>query len=148
MLAALFGKKEANDHTLANSTGGSSSSEARLSIIAEGTTCRGDFETAGNLRIDGKIIGNIISTANVAIGKGGCVEGNITAATIKISGKVQGNIEASGLLVLSASSIVNGEIKAKSLAVEEGAVINGKIAMEINSTSELNTLVTNKEYAQ
>ncbi len=147
MLAALFGKKEANDHAFASSTGSSSGSEARLSIIAEGTTCRGDFETAGNLRVDGKIIGNILSTANVAIGKGGCVEGNITGATVKISGKVQGNIEASGLLVLSATSIVHGEIKAKSLAVEEGAVINGKIAME-NSTSELNAVATNKEYAQ
>ncbi len=147
MLAALFGKKEANDHAFASSMGSSSGSEARLSIIADGTTFRGDFETAGNVRIDGKIIGNIISTASVAIGKGGSVEGNITAATIKISGKVQGNIEASGLLVLSASSIVNGEIKAKSLAVEEGAVISGKITMDTNSTSELNTFATNKEYA-
>jgi cytoskeletal protein CcmA (bactofilin family) len=146
MLAAMFGKKEGNANAFTAST--SSGSEVRLSIVAEGTTVRGDVETAGNLRIDGKIIGNIVSTASVAIGKGGSVEGNITAATIKISGKVQGNIDASGHLVLDATATVCGEIKVKSLTVEEGAIVNGKITMETHSTSDLNAFSTNKEYAQ
>lgn len=152
MLAAMFGKKEDNANAFAapvTSSNSGSGGEAKLSIIAEGTTFRGDFETAGNLRVDGKIIGNIVSTANVAIGKGGAVEGNIAAATIKVSGRVQGNLDVSGRLVLDASSSVSGEIKAKVLTVEEGATLNGKITMDASAASDLNAFATsNKEYAQ
>ncbi len=111
----------------------------KLSIVADGTLFRGDIETTGHLRIDGKVQGNIASTGNVAIGKGGNVEGNITAANLKVSGRVKGNIEVSGRCVLDATSILNGDSKAKIFAVEEGAIINGKISMELREpyTEEL-----------
>lgn len=146
MLAAIFGKKDDNGSAFVAPASGSNG-EAKLSIIAEGTTCRGDFETSGNLRVDGKIIGNIVSTANVAIGKGGIVEGNISAAMIKISGKVQGNLEASARLILDASAIVVGEIKSKLLSVDEGAMVNGTVSMASSSTAMSNE-TTSKEYAQ
>ncbi|MFN3345667.1 MAG: polymer-forming cytoskeletal protein, partial [Chloroherpetonaceae bacterium] len=65
------------------------------------------------------------------IGKGGNVEGNITAVNLKISGRVKGNVEVSGRCVLDSTSILNGDSKAKIFAVEEGAIINGKISMEL-----------------
>lgn len=149
MLAAIFGKKEDTASAFTASASGSNG-EAKLSIIAEGTACRGDIETSGNLRIDGKIIGNIISTANVAIGKGGIVEGNIVAAMIKISGKVQGNLDVSNRLILDASAVVTGEIKSKLLSIDEGAIVNGTVTMTGHSSSDnpSSVEVSKKEYAQ
>ncbi len=111
----------------------------KLSIVADGTLFRGDIETTGHLRIDGKVQGNISSTGNVAIGKGGNVEGNITATNLKISGRVKGNVEITGRCVLDSTAILNGDSKAKIFAVEEGAIINGKISMELREpyTEEL-----------
>lgn len=103
----------------------------KLSIIADGTLFRGDIETTGHLRIDGRVLGNISSTGNVAIGKGGNVEGNIAAANLKISGRVKGNIDVAGRCVLDATAILTGDSKAKIFAVEEGATINGKITMDL-----------------
>ncbi len=111
----------------------------KISIIADGTLLRGDIETTGHLRIDGKVQGNISSTGTVAIGRGGNVEGNITAANLKISGRVTGNIEVSGRCTLDSTSILNGDSKVKIFAVEEGAIINGKVLMELREpyTEEL-----------
>lgn len=111
----------------------------KLSIVADGTLFRGDIETTGHLRIDGKVQGNIASTGNVAVGKGGNVEGNISAANLKISGRVKGNVEITGRCTLDSTSILDGDSKAKVFAVEEGAVINGKISMELREpfTEEL-----------
>lgn len=142
----MFGKKEDRQAAFAAALSGNGG-ETKLSIVAEGTTVRGDFETVGNLRVDGKIIGNIFSSANVAIGKGGSVEGNITAAMVKISGRVQGNLEVSGRLILDATAVLIGEVKTKLLSVEEGAVFNGKMTMEEGLGSETMKAVS-KEYAQ
>ncbi|MCS7013339.1 MAG: polymer-forming cytoskeletal protein [Chloroherpetonaceae bacterium] len=142
----MFGKKDNRQTAFATSLP-SNGSENKLSIVAEGTTVRGDFETAGNLRIDGKVLGNIISSANVAIGQGGSVEGNITAAMVKISGRVHGNLEVHGRLILDATAVLIGEVKTKLLSVEEGATFNGKVTMESGLGTETVTSVS-KEYAQ
>lgn len=111
----------------------------KLSIIADGTLFRGDIETTGHLRIDGRVLGNISSTGNVAIGKGGNVEGNITALNLKVSGRIKGNIDITTRCALDATAILQGDSKSKIFAVEEGALINGKITMEMREpyTEEL-----------
>lgn len=103
----------------------------KVSIVADGTLFRGDIEITGHLRIDGKVQGNITSTGNVAVGRGGNVEGNITAANLKVSGRVKGNVDVMGRFTLDSSAILDGDSKAKTLAVEEGAIVNGKISMEL-----------------
>jgi cytoskeletal protein CcmA (bactofilin family) len=120
----MFGSKN-------GSSGGGASATDKLSIIADGTVFRGDIETNGNLRIDGKIIGNIISTGNVAIGKGGSVDGNIAATMLKISGRVKGNIDVATRCILDASAAIHGDLRTKSLMIEEGAGVNGKISMDM-----------------
>ncbi|MDX2129514.1 MAG: polymer-forming cytoskeletal protein [Chloroherpetonaceae bacterium] len=103
----------------------------KLSILSEGTICRGDLETTGNIRIDGKIIGNIVSIGNVAIGKGGIVEGNISAKNIKVSGRITGNLNSAEHLILDSTSTVQGDMTTKLLAIEDGAQLNGKVSMQI-----------------
>ncbi|MDW8436437.1 MAG: polymer-forming cytoskeletal protein [Chloroherpetonaceae bacterium] len=126
----MFGKKNGTQNAIPTE---------KLSIVADGTLFRGDIETTGHLRIDGRVLGNIASTGNVAVGKGGNVEGNITALNLKISGRVKGNIDVAGRCVLDSTAILTGDSKTKILVVEEGATINGKITMELREpyTEEL-----------
>lgn len=97
--------------------------------IGKGTYLEGNVETYGNIRIDGKITGNIKSKSKVALGPSSLVNGNITSQNADIEGEVKGKIEVSELLVLKATSVINGDIVTGKLVVEPGAVFNGSCRM-------------------
>jgi len=63
-----------------------------INIIGYGTDIKGDVNTVGDIRVDGKIVGNFSSNQKLVIGQSGVVEGNITCRDCDISGKVVGNI--------------------------------------------------------
>jgi cytoskeletal protein CcmA (bactofilin family) len=98
-------------------------------VIGKGTSLEGNIETFGNIRIEGKVRGNITSKSKVALGNSSHVDGNITAQNADIEGEVKGKIEISEMLVLKATSVVHGDIVAGKLVVEPGAVFNGSCKM-------------------
>ncbi len=98
-------------------------------IIGKGTSLEGNLHTAGNLRIEGKVVGSVATKAKLVLGATSWVKGNITAQNAEIGGEVQGTIEVTGLLVLKSSAIVQGDIITTKLVFEEGAQFNGKCKM-------------------
>ncbi len=82
-----------------------------------------------DLRIDGKVIGNIHSSAKVVIGANGVVEGDISGNQADIIGKVTGNIKAKDLIQLRGDSTVTGNLFAEKLQVEPSATFNGQCHM-------------------
>ncbi len=98
-------------------------------VIGKGTVLEGNIETYGNIRIEGKIIGNIKSKSKIALGNSSHIEGNVTAQNADIEGEVKGKIEISELLVLKATAVINGDIITSKLVVEPGATFNGSCKM-------------------
>ncbi|MEQ9285282.1 MAG: polymer-forming cytoskeletal protein [Cyclobacteriaceae bacterium] len=94
-------------------------------IIGKGTTLKGDLETFGNIRIEGKIIGNIKTKSKLIVGHSSNVEGNIIAQNADIEGHVIGNIDVSEILTLKSTAQINGDITTNKLIVESGATFNG-----------------------
>jgi cytoskeletal protein CcmA (bactofilin family) len=99
------------------------------SLISAGTTLKGDITSNSDLRIDGTLVGNIISTAKVIIGANGVVEGDLQGQQADILGKVTGSIKVKELLQLKGSSLVSGNIQAGKLQVEPTATFNGECHM-------------------
>lgn len=97
--------------------------------IGKGTVLEGSIETYGNIRIEGKVIGNIKSKSKIALGNSSHVQGNITAQNADLEGEVKGRIEISEILVLKSTAIVHGDIVTGKLVVEPGAVFNGSCKM-------------------
>lgn len=97
-----------------------------FNLIAAGTEVSGDITTAGDLRIDGRIMGNVSCTAKLVIGDGGDITGNINCCSGEISGTVQGQIIAKEFLQLNQSALIKGDIEAMRFIVEDGASINGR----------------------
>jgi cytoskeletal protein CcmA (bactofilin family) len=97
--------------------------------IGKGTLLEGNIETYGNIRIEGKVIGNVKSKSKVALGNASHVSGNIIAQNADIEGEVKGKLEVSELLVLKATAVINGDIITGKLVVEPGAVFNGTCKM-------------------
>jgi cytoskeletal protein CcmA (bactofilin family) len=98
-------------------------------VIGKGTVLEGNIETFGNIRIEGRVNGNIKSKSKIALGHSSHVEGNIVAQNADIEGSVKGKIEISELLVLKATAVVHGDISTGKLVVEPGAVFNGSCKM-------------------
>ncbi len=98
-------------------------------VIGKGTILEGNIETFGNIRIEGRINGNIKSKSKIVLGHSSHIDGNVTAQNADIEGSVKGKIEISEMLVLKASANVHGDISTGKLVVEPGAVFNGSCKM-------------------
>jgi cytoskeletal protein CcmA (bactofilin family) len=98
-------------------------------VIGKGTILEGNIETYGNIRIEGKIIGNIKSKSKIALGNSSHVEGNIIAQNADVEGEVKGKIDISEMLVLKSTAVINGDITTGKLVVESGAIFNGSCKM-------------------
>jgi len=112
-------KKELNEVEINNSS----------NIIGKGTSLEGNLNTAGNLRIEGKMVGAITTKAKLVLGATSWVKGNIIAQNAEVGGEVEGTIEVSGLLTLKPTAVVQGELITNKLVIEEGAKFNGKCKM-------------------
>lgn len=111
------------------------------SLVVHDTSIKGDITSNSDMKIDGTLTGNIISTAKVIVGPGGFVEGDITGQQADIHGKVTGTIRVTDLLQLKGTCMINGNIYAGKLQVEPSATFNGSCHMEQSgSTQELNVV--------
>ncbi len=103
--------------------------EAVISIIGAGMTMVGDTDTDGSLRIEGTIRGSVRAGKSVVVGKDGLVDGSVFTQDAVIAGRVSGGIHAESRLELQATSEVSGEIVAPRMQVEEGAKVQGQVAV-------------------
>lgn len=100
-------------------------------IIGKGTILEGNIETYGNIRIEGKVIGDVKTKSKVALGQSCRVEGNILAQNAEVAGEVVGKLEVGEQLLLRPSAIINGDIITNKLIVESGATFNGGCKMGV-----------------
>jgi cytoskeletal protein CcmA (bactofilin family) len=98
-------------------------------IVGKGSVMEGNIETFGNLRIEGKVIGNIKTKSKVAIGDSARIDGTILAQNAEIAGEVKGLVEISEILVLKSTAVIHGDIVTNKLVVEAGATFNGLCKM-------------------
>ena len=108
-----------------------------INIIGIGTEIVGDLSTKGDIRIDGKITGTVISKAKVVIGTTGEVIGNIFSESAEISGIINGDVSSSELLFLKVTANIKGDIIANKLVVENGANITGHCQTGISQTKSI-----------
>lgn len=98
-------------------------------IIREDASFEGKMVFDGNVMVNGKFKGEIISVGELTVGSGGLLEGDVQIGTINIFGEVRGNIKAKQKIVINAPAVVKGDIEAPSLVIQEGAVFEGSCAM-------------------
>jgi len=100
-------------------------------IIGKGTVMDGSLETYGNIRVEGKVVGNVKTKSKVALGQSSRVEGNILAQNAEVAGEVHGTVEVTDLLLLKPTAVVHGDIITNKLIVESGAAFNGSCKMGV-----------------
>ena len=118
----MFGGKK--DKSSQFSTGGHTLFDHALEV-------RGSIRFAGELDIEGTVIGDIVADdgadALVNVHDRGVVEGQIASPRVIINGHVRGNIFASKHIELSAKAVVNGDVHYQVIEMVKGAQVNGNL---------------------
>ena len=97
--------------------------------ILVGTSITGDVVSDGDIRVDGKVVGNMKVSGKLVIGERGRVEGEVECKNAAIAGQLEGTLKVAQTLSLTASAKVQGKVQVEKLAVEPGAEINGSVTM-------------------
>lgn len=132
----MFNKKEETPQTFSMQV---------INNIGAGTTIEGDIKTEGDIRIDGKILGNILSRGRLVTGPNSSIIGDIICTNGNIDGTVKGNIQVAEILKVTKTANIDGNITSKKLIVDEGAVIQAKITMSGAQNLSVNKPINNPQ---
>lgn len=98
-------------------------------MIKVGTEITGDINCKEDIRIDGKLFGNLRSAGKVVIGEKGLIEGTVECANAIILGDIKGTINVNELLNLKSTANLVGDIVTNKLQIEPGANFSGGCKM-------------------
>jgi cytoskeletal protein CcmA (bactofilin family) len=107
--------------------------EGEVTIVGAGARLEGNVVSAGNLRIDGQVKGQINAEGDVALSPQSQVEADIRAQNVSIAGRFKGSIQVKGKAHLARGGRIDGNITSKTLVVEEGGVFHGQSIMDGSS---------------
>ena len=99
-------------------------------LIAADTQLTGDIAFAGELNIEGQILGNITGSNQqqtaINVFEKGVIKGDIIANKVTIKGTVTGKITCE-LLDLKEKALVTGDVQYKHMEMTRGARIKGQL---------------------
>lgn len=98
-------------------------------VVGPSVTVEGDFASEGNITVKGTVAGSVRTSKHLSVERGAKILANVRAATAEVAGEVRGNMKIKESLELTASARVVGDVEVKTLSVEAGALIYGKLAM-------------------
>lgn len=101
-----------------------------VTIVGAGARLEGNVVSAGNLRIDGQVKGQINAEGDVALSPQSQVEADIRAQNVSVAGRFKGNIQVKAKAHLARGGRIDGNITSKTLVVEEGGVFHGQSIMD------------------
>ncbi len=103
-------------------------------VVGAGAIFTGHFKGTENYVIYGTIVGECDLDGTVVIEEGGVWRGNITALNVVIAGEVYGDVVGHKKIELAQTARIVGTITGPTLAIAEGAVIEGSIKMTSGAT--------------
>jgi len=101
-----------------------------LTVVDARLTIRGDMDTDGTVRVDGRVEGLAHRVGTLVVGPHGAVVGDVSAAEVIVAGSVTGNVHATGRVEIEPGAAVRGDVQAVALVMREGAAINGQVLIE------------------
>lgn len=125
---ALF--KNNPDSPMAKQRSDAPAPPGQVNIIGQGTVIEGGLQAKSDVRISGKVIGNVNVEGKTVVTPEGVVEGEIRSAHADIAGRVEGEVFVHERLVLKESAVVSGDIHTAKLVIEDGASFSGTCDME------------------
>lgn len=109
-------------------------------LIGAGTVIEGSITFTGGLRVDGKVKGNIMAAADkpgtLVLSEQAQIDGEIHVSHAVINGTVTGPVHATEYVELQPKANVTGDVYYKTLEVQLGAVVQGRLVHQTEGKSE------------
>lgn len=100
-----------------------------VSVLGPGLTVEGEIKSNGDVRIEGKLDGNLSCEGQVNVTSTGVIEGDLTADRLVVAGKVKGSLTAGDSARLVSGCRVEADVRSPRLELEDGAMLNGRVDM-------------------
>lgn len=111
--------------------------QGEQTVIGKGIIIRGNLSGGDDLVVEGRIEGQISLKNHLTIEGTGKVQADIRADTLTINGEASGNIDAGTKVSINAAAKVSGDIKAPKVVIEDGAVFNGSVEMDVSLPDDI-----------
>ncbi len=99
-----------------------------VSVVSKGISIHGQVTGTEDLQINGELRGSVrLAGGRVTIGTDGRVAGDIEAREIIVRGELKGNLRAVERILVGPTGRWHGDSVSPRLAIEEGAVVSGKL---------------------
>ncbi len=109
------------------------------SLIGATTRIEGNVFFSGGLRVDGTVRGNVAALPDqpgtLVVSEHARIDGEVQAAHVVVNGTINGSVDSRETLELQANSRVKGDVHYKSIEVQQGAVVEGRLVH--HSSAEL-----------
>jgi cytoskeletal protein CcmA (bactofilin family) len=109
-------------------------------LIGAGATVEGNIIFSGGLRVDGRVRGDVIAVegkpGTLVLSERAQIEGEIRVSHVVINGAVIGPVYATEYVELQPKANVTGDVHYKTLEIQLGAVVQGKLVYESEDKAE------------
>ena len=129
----LFGSKEEKPQQAASVA---EKKAAEGTVICEGMTFVGDFETDEQMDIKGIVRGEIVSSVDTHICETGLHMGNIFTNTLHCDGKMESEVECKDLASLSETSEFKGVLRTANVDLAHGSTFMGTLTLKHDAPAE------------
>jgi len=99
----------------------------RESLIASDLTIEGKIEGNGNVRIAGRLEGDINIQGDLTVNEQAQLNGTLRARQVTLAGKLEGNIESAEKVELLETAVLIGDLKTGTLTIAAGSRVRGTI---------------------
>jgi cytoskeletal protein CcmA (bactofilin family) len=103
----------------------SPSAEPEHALIAPGAEFDGLLLLYGPARIEGRLRGEIVGSV-LWVGRSAAIDARIEVDELFVSGAIAGSVRVRGRALLRASARVTADLEARSLALEDGSLLEGE----------------------
>jgi len=96
--------------------------------ISQGIRIKGEVIGKEDLFVDGTVEGKLdLGNASCTVGPNGKVKADISAREVIVRGNVDGKVDGTERVQLWNTGRVTGEVRTERLAIEDGAILRGKV---------------------
>jgi cytoskeletal protein CcmA (bactofilin family) len=96
--------------------------------ISQGIRIKGEVTGSEDLFVDGLVDGKLnLTNGSLTIGPNGFVKADVNAREVIVRGKIEGKVTGRDKVQLWSTGQVTGEVQTDRLAIEEGALLKGKV---------------------
>ena len=112
-----------------NSPGTIPISSRAAACISQGIKIKGEVTGSEDLFVDGVVEGKLSLTTNscLTVGPNGHVKADVLAREVIVRGKIDGKVTGRDKVQLWSTGQVTGEVQTERLAIEDGALLRGKV---------------------